>query len=491
MSTLRTFLLALLPAGVCAQTTSDAALTTLLDEIGKRYQVAQEATPQERLDELARRIGEKMSTAGAGVEAKDIAVLALLLASRTGAATPSPPRPVPAQPQPVTPTAAPPPPSSPTVQSSDLSKGLEGFLQGIERLQDLPASQRFVFTGDISSGLQAATVSSAPDLTSMFGRARVNVVARATPASPNGVLGSGYFFLQLQAAGGPATSEPVGGPRSFSAFNDVATRSSRFNEGLSRGNIYLGKAYFQQELQLGENRAIGRVGVIDLADFFDTNLFANNESRQFLNSAFVNSPGYKTGFSAPGFMGEYYRKTDRDWLTGVVLRAGYAVSRTDRAFTSPIWNTEIEANTLYRGLRGNWRAGFTTGHVAGVGGLHGYHLSGDHWISQRVGVFGRYAFSNAGAGSLSLSPVRQSYGGGVQWRFVRQNDRTSAYAIAFSQAFPIDRTLSSERVFETYYRWQVTRNFSLSPDLQFILGSGGRTQKGTQLVLGVRMFFGL
>lgn len=489
MSPFRTIsaLLFLFPAALAQD---KELLSTLLNELGTRYQVAGTSGAEQQLEELARRIGARMASGGTtGVEARDVATLALLVARKTELPS-APPAPAPV-PTPAPQPSAAPAVVSPTESRADIGKGVEGILQGIERLRELPASQRFVFTGDVTAGLQAATVPGSPELTSMFGRARVNVVARAVPGSADGVVSEGHFFLQLQAAGGPFDSQPVGGPQSFSALNDIATRRSRYNEGLSRGNIYLGKAYYQQELNLGENHATGRVGVIDLADFFDTSLFANNESRQFVNTAFVNSPGYKTGFSAPGLMGEYYRKTRQDWLTGLVFRAGYAVSRTERAFTSPLWNTEIQLDTVLRGYSGHMRGGFTTGNVAGVGGIHGFHLSMDQWVSNRVGIFGRYAFSNAGAGSQSLSPVRQSYGGGIQWRFVHRDDRTSAYAIGFSQAFPIDGSLSSERVFETYYRWQISRSFSLSPDLQFLMGSGGRRRNGTQVVMGLRMFFGL
>jgi hypothetical protein len=253
----------------------------------------------------------------------------------------------------------------------------------------------------------------------------------------------------------------------------------------------VGRAFYQQELRLGENSLSGRVGMIDLTDFFDTNLFANNEARQFLNSSLVNSSGFKTGLVAPGVMGEYRKKMHESWLDGAVLRGGYAVSRTARAFTSPVWTSELELNTILGGLRGNWRVGGTVGNVADAGGIQGIHVSADHWLSRSAGTFGRYSWSNSGKGSVALSPVQQSYSGGFQWRFTGREDRISALAIGFSQAFPIDKSLASEKVFETYYRWQFARNFSLSPDFQLVVGSGGRQRRGTQAVFGVRMFFGL
>ena len=439
-------------------------------------------TAPTRLDALAVAIGNRLTTAGAqGVPAEDVAKLALLLAQSSSPSAadirpPDSPRTTPPGDgrTAALPNAGPTPAASgpaqavavgPATEITDMSKGQEGFRQGIEKLRELPTSERFVITGDISSGFQAATVPGASALTSVFGRARVNVVARAVPGSADGVLSDGHFFVQMQAAGGPFDGSPVGGPNSFSPLNDVATRRSRFNEGLSRGNLYLGKTFYQQSLKIGDGRLAGRIGLIDLSDFFDTNALANNESRQFLNSSLVNSAGYKAGFVAPGAMGEYRRKIDRDWLDGAVFRAGYAVSRTERAFTSPIWTGELELNTRLRGHRGNWRVGGTLGHVADVGSLHGIHISTDHWVSERIGVFGRVAWDSTGRGSLSLSPVHWSYSGGVQWRFVDSADRTSAFAVGFSQAFPInpDDTLSSERILESYYRWQFTKTSRCRP----------------------------
>jgi len=479
----------------------------LLVELCAKYAVspAADRAASTLVERLATTIGQRLAAAGSeGVPAEDLAKLALLLIQRNelsafrerhpvSASTAGPP----VLPSAGTATYAPgqEPPQKPAPEKAigDLQKGQEGFRQGVERLSELPFSERFVITGDITSGIQAATVARSSNLTSTFGRARVNVVARAVPGSTSGPFGEGHLFIQLQAAGGPFDSSAVGGPSSFSPLNDVATRRSRFNEGISRGNVYLGKTFYQQEFRLGEARLAGRAGLIDLADFFDTNTFANNESRQFLNSAMVNSAAYKAGIVAPGIMAEYRRQIHRDWLDGAVLRVGYAVSRTERAFTSPIWTGEVELNSLLGGYRGSWRLGGTLGNVAGAGGVHGIHVSADHWVSRRAGVFGRYAYGGKGRGSLALSPLHQSYSGGIQWRFVDRQDRISALAVGFSQAFPInpDGTLTSERVLETYYRWQTAANFSLTPDFQLVLGSGGRRRQGTQAVVGIRMFFGL
>ena len=466
----------------------------LLRELSHAY-LGEEVTPdltedgrREQLDRLFRELGRRLADSGrAAVPVRHIASLALLgseLADPNGQPSKPPDADQVASGEPVTePTREEP------LRVASLTKGQEGFRQAIEQFQELPLTERMVMTGDVTSGVQMATVpGDTPDLTSVFGRTRVNFTLRALPARSQ-VWDEGYFFVQIGAAGGPFDSSAVGGPASFSSFNDVASDRSRFNEPLARGNLYLGKAFYEQGLRWGDNRLSARAGVLDISDYFDTNQFANNEVRQFVNSAFVNGAAYKTGVIAPGLVGEYERPLDHGRFKGVALRLGYAFSRTDRAFTSPLWTTEAALRTVLRDYPGNWRVGMTLGNVAGEGGVSGIYLSADQWVSPRVGVFGRYGVGNSGPGSLVFGPVRSSYSGGIQWRFAGEGPQDSALGLAFSQAFRIDdgESHASEKVLETYYRWQVTRNFALTPDFQLIFGSGGRSAKGTQGVVGARV----
>jgi len=386
-------------------------------------------------------------------------------------------------------------PTGAAIESGDISKGDEGFRQGVEGLAELPIGERLLMTGDITAGLQAATVPANADLTSTFGRARMNFILEALPESPGGSLSKGYFFVQLRAAGGPFDPSAVGGPATFTPLNDIARDRSRFNEGTSRGNVYLSKAFYQQSLRLREGEVRGRAGIINLTDFFDTNLFANNEARQFLNGAFTNGAAFKTGISAPGLMAEYERPPwllKAPWLDRIIVRGGYALSQTERAFTSPLWAGELELVTTLRGERGHWRFGGTAGNVAEAGRVSTFHVSVDQWLSRRLGVFGRYGVSSSGAGALRFGPVRWAYSGGVQWRFVDQQDRVSAWSVGFSQAFPTPgaETQVSEKVLETYYRWQITRNAALSPSFQLVGGAGGHPGGSLNTVYGVRLFFG-
>lgn len=474
---------------------------TLLDQLCRTYgqgasRPSQDPAPNTCLDQVATEIGRQLSINGAaGVPVQDVAALALLLSQsglRGGAfasATADPRAQSPADDRGSDRTRS----QLEAEPLSDIGKGQEGFAQGVDRLTDLPLSERMVVTGDITSGFQAATVSDGPELTSAFGRARVNFVTRAAPGSDDGTLSPGYFFVQMIAAGGAFDTSPVGGPSALSPINDVATDRSDFNQGASRGNLYLKKAFYQQELNLGnQGSVLGRLGVISLSDLFDTSEFANNESRQFLNAALVNSPAFKGGIGAPGFMFEYRRGVDLAGVEELAVRTGYGITRTFRALTSPVWTNEVQARVRVGGRVGTYRAGVTVGNVPDAGGLNGVHFGVDQWLFDDIGVFGRYARSNSGPGALALGPVRQSYSAGLQWRFGEDVERVSAWGLGFSQGFPIadlDRTVS-ERVLETYYRRQFTPNLSLTPDLQVVLGSGGQSERATHFVGSLRVAVG-
>ena len=299
------FLLTWVSTGSGLATGDNDWRTMLLRELSSTY-LEEEVTPdptaeerQRRLDRLFRELGHRMAQSGvSAVPVRHIASLALLGAEVPGSdgrtsTTSDVDKAAPRKPDPE-------PSPEDSLQARSLTKGQEGFRQAIEQFQELPMSERMVMTGDVTSGVQMATVpGDSPHLTSVFGRTRVNFTLRALPARSQ-VWDEGYFFLQIGAAGGPFDSSVVGGPESFSSFNDVASDRSRFNEPIARGNLYLGKAFYEQGIRWGSSRLSARAGVLDVSDYFDTNQFANNEVRQFVNSAFVNGAAYKSGSRRSG-----------------------------------------------------------------------------------------------------------------------------------------------------------------------------------------------
>ncbi len=244
------------------------------------------ATPQEGasnsewLDRLLRQIGERLAASGTtGAPAEDIALAALLQARAPAAAA-----------KPMEPASGPQPSKTgvreeqPIRQQSDISRGQEGIRQAQERLAELPIAERLVLTGDVASVLQVATVPKGPDLTTTVGRARVNFVLKALSAESKRPLGDGFFFVQMQAAGGAFDSSVVGGPASFSALNDIAVDRSRFNESTSRGNLYLSKVFYEQNLNLGESRVLGRVGIIDRTSLTPANSPTTREQKRLIEN---------------------------------------------------------------------------------------------------------------------------------------------------------------------------------------------------------------
>ena len=116
----------------------------------------------------------------------------------------------------------------------------------------------------------------------------------------------------------------------------------------------------------------------------------------------------------------------------------------------------------------------------------GLHAGFDQWLTDGVGIFGRYGQSSTGPGSLVLGPVHRSYSAGTQFRFDANGQEASGFWLGFSQAFPIvvDAPLASERILEAYYRRQLSANLSSTPDFQLVFGAGGTAAEtnGSSLV---------
>lgn len=112
---------------------------------------------------------------------------------------------------------------------SHICKNQDGFLQVVERLEQIPVSESMVITEDITSGVQAPTVNPALEVTLAFGRVRVNFVARLVLGFAGDRLSERHFVLQMRVASSPFDTSPFGGPSLFSNLNDIETHRSRFD----------------------------------------------------------------------------------------------------------------------------------------------------------------------------------------------------------------------------------------------------------------------
>ena len=309
-----------------------------------------------------------------------------------------------------------------------------------------------------------------------------------------------------------------------SAPNALAFRASGASPDDSV--VILGQAYYQASIPIpfGGFKPYSRetlditFGKMDIFSFFDQNLAAGDESRQFLNSVFVHNPmldaGREVGVDANGFQpgfivsyGNNFDKTQPWKLSLGVFGTGPRGSNYEASLTQPLLFAQAETQLkLFDGLTGNYRlyawnrssgedfdyltTGQTTQHT-GIG------VSIDQRVGDGITVFGRYGnlikgelpFNQAVAVGAQLSGSYWNRGGdafgiGFSWLQTGSGYKSATYdwngnALTFVPS-------GAETITELYYRYRLSPQFELSPDFQWLTQAGGNADAKSVTVFGLR-----
>ncbi len=311
-----------------------------------------------------------------------------------------------------------------------------------------------------------------------------------------------------------------------SAPNGLAFRASGANADDSVA--ILGEAWYQAAIPLpfGGFKTRSRetleltFGKMDIFGFFDQNAVAGDEAKQFLNTAFVHNPlldaGREAGVDAngfqPGVVAAYVNKTDKSepWRLALgVFGAGARGADYQRSLSAPLLIVQAEKQLrLFGGLAGNYRAyawnrsevleldGLSTGRHSGIG------LSLNQRVSDGISVFARYGklvkgqlpFNQALAAGAEINGGAWGRGGdtvglAASWlnssSDYRQRggsgDLTGDGSGTFSYL-----PAGTEKLAEIYYRYHISPQFDLSPDLQWIVRPGANPEAKAIKILGLR-----
>jgi len=311
-----------------------------------------------------------------------------------------------------------------------------------------------------------------------------------------------------------------------SAPNAVAFRASGASPDDSVA--VLGQAWYQATLplplggfkQYSKERLELTFGKMDIFGFFDQNAAAGDEARQFLNSVFVHNPlldaGGEVGVDAngfqPGFIASYLNETNKSeaWRLSLGLfGAGNEGSNYQRSLSSPLVMLQAEKQfRFFGGLPGNYRAYVWSRDKAarldGEGSERhtGWGVSVDQRVSDGIMLFARYG--QLAKGEL---PFRQALAAGAEFNGSPWNRGADAlgFGLAWLKASSAYRELGAsadlngdgiadfgftpagaERVAEIYYRYRLTPQFELSPDLQWIRRAGANPDAKDAKIFGLR-----
>ena len=275
--------------------------------------------------------------------------------------------------------------------------------------------------------------------------------------------------------------------------------------------------YYEQSLLEGTLKI--RVGKLNLTGgfecrgcpvAFDGNSFANDETTQFLNGAFVNNPTIPFPEEGLGLV-VYFQPSDCCYIS-----AGLADAQADAresGFATTFNGDHYFFYILEAGLapqipsaRGNLQGTYRIGlwydpqpkdRLDGNGSESddvGFYLSLDQTIwrennieddNQGLGVFARYGLADD-----KINEVQYFWSAGCQYQGLlpSRDDDVLGFAVAQGRlSGDASPTASCETAFELYYNAQITPWLSISPSIQYIAKPGGDNATRDATVLAVRM----
>ncbi|MEP6390415.1 MAG: carbohydrate porin [Halioglobus sp.] len=279
----------------------------------------------------------------------------------------------------------------------------------------------------------------------------------------------------------------IGGDPSPQQFG--ARYAAALNTGFPYGNNFdTDLAVLNWTQLLNDGRAGIAVGRLAFDAYLDAFAF-QSPYRGFLNRSFVFNPTLATtgagalGAVAKGFV------TDQVWL-GAQIYDGNASNGTFDldTFRAYEWLKAIEVGwTPDIGLRATDRIQFTywekdARHAQGVSAGDGVAVSASRQWTDTLLTFVRLGHSNGGAG------VAAENAASLGFEYSPWSDRS--WTVGAGWADPSREThgerLDDEYVVETSYKFQLTKNFSLTPDVQLLLKPAKTPEEDRVWIAGVR-----
>lgn len=241
-------------------------------------------------------------------------------------------------------------------------------------------------------------------------------------------------------------------------------------------------------------------GKIDPTAYIDTNEYANDEQRQFMNSMFRNAP--TIDFPDNNFGARVYYGPKE--LQGVDIAAMYIQGdgNWEQLFSNPFIGVQVSLkpekllNMDGAFWAGNYRAYFWyngTEHTKLTDGdktkmaNYGFGLSCDQSINEVFGLFERIGWQDQHVGDVQF---HWSLGGQMTGKYWDREE--DVLAVAVGQAVPgqpyrdTNPTHTTQTQMEAYYSFKVSDNFIISPDMQCIWGPDGDREGKTIFVYGLR-----
>ncbi|NOY53081.1 MAG: carbohydrate porin [Deltaproteobacteria bacterium] len=383
-----------------------------------------------------------------------------------------------------------------TPETRELRKRIRALEEKVLKGKPLPASEhpwyeRVAFSGGILSVLSGTSgysdVASDLNRTGVTASDPLDTKERLDMSSnfdlfieyPVGMHGLASAHLSMAKGDGviPEMTEASG-----------LTPFAHYTEQDLHDNNKLLEAWYEGKFLDG--RLIWTFGLLDGTLYIDTNEAAGDETEQFMNAAFYDSPITGLPSFVPG-MRITYNFVHGFYGTLLYVEGDDRSYAQDRLFArsddfSTVYAAEIGWHVAPAGKEGNYRlygwkdtTDFDRLDGTGTDNNQGFGLSFDQHLTEHLTLFGRYS-----AGEKSVLDFSRFYNLGLSFASGRDTFGFAAGTIRSSDAAKKKWSVGGRNltlyekgllISELFYRRQVTETLSLTPDLQYTknpLGSG-------------------
>jgi porin len=316
-----------------------------------------------------------------------------------------------------------------------------------------------------------------------------------------------------------------GGYSKSGGINDVAAGSAFGVNGdaFGRDAIVVTELYFEQSL--ADDTFILRAGKMDLTGgfeclgclvAFDTNHYAHDETRQFLNAALVNNPtipfpDYALGISAiytpikgwyasagvvdaendfreTGFRTAFHGDSAYFYVfeTGILPRIDSPNGPMPGGYRLGFW---VDGSRKSRFSNGDQFRNDTGIYISADQMLYKENAAEDDY--QGLGAFFRWGWADS-----DLNAVSNFFSLGLQYEGLFEGRDTDALGIGMAHGTFSDHanandgqpfTEDHEMAWELYYRAELTPWLGVTPSVQYIKNPGGIDENRDAVVLGLRV----
>ena len=285
-----------------------------------------------------------------------------------------------------------------------------------------------------------------------------------------------HFFADLVGLTGPTPDGTPPGSEipALTLLNSYTARLVRQNEVNVR-EAWLRTEIFSQKLAIVAGR-------LDMANYFDRNAAANDETSQFLSDALVNNPVLGLTTNGAGVALVYDPKKT------VNFKIGFQHNNVDATSLSASILSLAEIGYVMKPFSlpaGNYRFWARTDSSTGRQ-RNGIGVSFDQKLTDALTLFGRFGQGYVLNEVEKLSGNMRFFSGGLELRKHFIFFPGDAWGIGFAQTKFMSGA-ARENLAEVYYNFQLTERLRLSPRVQYVREERAGAATIGYLVPGLRL----